>query len=167
MNLSQLQDPSTNVALLAQKHSGHEYADDEDDYWDQDNFDSNNQGRSRRSSIDSVGSGGYLGNDDGGDYQHGGGGGGASSFVGGGGGGGTNQNTAAPVVKDVLDYNKADINAVDRQGNTALHWACWYRDHKLFDLLVEREGLDILRRNSTGETAVHWAAKSGRRILGG
>lgn len=54
----------------------------------------------------------------------------------------------------------ADPDLADDQGNTPLHWALWYRDEELINLLLENgacvylendEGVNILHSRSTGE----------------
>ncbi|CAK0875700.1 unnamed protein product, partial [Prorocentrum cordatum] len=52
-----------------------------------------------------------------------------------------------------------DVDGADADGNTALHWATWFRLEALAERLVER-GARVDAANSQGEAAVHWAAKS-------
>lgn len=51
------------------------------------------------------------------------------------------------------------VNAQDVDGNTALHWAAWFKLDALCQRLLEK-GAKVDIGNSSGETAVHWAAKS-------
>jgi len=47
----------------------------------------------------------------------------------------------------------------DADGNTALHWAAWFKLDSMASKLLER-GARPDMGNSSGESAVHWAAKS-------
>jgi len=52
-----------------------------------------------------------------------------------------------------------DVDAQEMNGNTALHWAAWFKlDGMVTRLLECKARVDV--GNSAGETAVHWAAKS-------
>jgi len=61
-------------------------------------------------------------------------------------------------VMDLLSQGQS-VNTQDPDGNTALHWAAWFRLSPLLSQLLERSARPDLG-NSAGETAVHWAAKS-------
>lgn len=61
-------------------------------------------------------------------------------------------------VREMLDAGR-DVEAPDADGNTALHWAAWFRCDGLLLFLLER-GARADAKNSQGETPVHWAAKS-------
>jgi len=50
-------------------------------------------------------------------------------------------------------------DAQDPDGNTALHWASWFRLESLVALLVAQNARPDVG-NSSGETPVHWAAKA-------
>jgi len=52
-----------------------------------------------------------------------------------------------------------NIHAQDTDGNTALHWAAWFKLDTMAQKLLER-GARPDMGNSSGESAVHWAAKS-------
>eukprot|EP00928_Gymnodinium_smaydae_P013906 TRINITY_DN15043_c0_g3_i1.p1 TRINITY_DN15043_c0_g3~~TRINITY_DN15043_c0_g3_i1.p1 ORF type:complete len:715 (-),score=143.59 TRINITY_DN15043_c0_g3_i1:62-2206(-) len=52
-----------------------------------------------------------------------------------------------------------DVNEQDSEGNTALHWACWFRADALLARLLERGARPEIC-NASGETAAHWAAKA-------
>nr|ADO29479.1 ankyrin repeat domain-containing protein 22 [Ictalurus punctatus] len=54
--------------------------------------------------------------------------------------------------------SKADINAVDYKGNTALHYACQCKSHKLIPLLLEANA-DVLIQNKDGETPLDIAIR--------
>jgi len=66
------------------------------------------------------------------------------------------QNAEAVIEMLNSGYN---INAQDMDGNTALHWAVWFRLDSLAQQLMERQARPDLG-NSSGESPVHWAAKS-------
>jgi len=51
------------------------------------------------------------------------------------------------------------VDGQDLDGNTALHWCAWFRLDSLCKQLLERKARADLG-NSSGETPVHWAAKS-------
>ncbi|XP_017338545.1 ankyrin repeat domain-containing protein 22 [Ictalurus punctatus] len=54
--------------------------------------------------------------------------------------------------------SKADVNAVDYKGNTALHYACQCKSHKLIPLLLEANA-DVLIQNKDGETPLDIAIR--------
>ena len=54
---------------------------------------------------------------------------------------------------------KADINAVDKSGNTALHYAC-YRNPQAAKYLIEG-GAEVNLKNGEGKTPLHQATKRG------
>mmetsp|Transcript_63976 Transcript_63976/g.177506 ORF Transcript_63976/g.177506 Transcript_63976/m.177506 type:complete len:713 (-) Transcript_63976:249-2387(-) len=66
------------------------------------------------------------------------------------------QNTDAVVELLSQGYN---VDGQDMDGNTALHWACWFRLDALVAKLLERNARPNIG-NSSGESAVHWAAKA-------
>eukprot|EP00406_Dinophysis_acuminata_P069523 CAMPEP_0179286504 /NCGR_PEP_ID=MMETSP0797-20121207/39778_1 /TAXON_ID=47934 /ORGANISM="Dinophysis acuminata, Strain DAEP01" /LENGTH=769 /DNA_ID=CAMNT_0020995395 /DNA_START=1 /DNA_END=2311 /DNA_ORIENTATION=- len=85
----------------------------------------------------------------------------------GGGGGGTpryktvaeaaqaqNEDAALEMLGDGFAADSADAD-----GNTALHWAAWFRSDALLARLLGH-GARADARNHAGETPVHWAAKS-------
>lgn len=51
------------------------------------------------------------------------------------------------------------VNFQDDDGNTALHWVCWFRLENLLTKLMESNARPDIG-NTAGETPVHWAAKS-------
>jgi len=56
-------------------------------------------------------------------------------------------------------HTGANVHAQDPDGNTALHWAAWFKLDSMATKLLERSARPDLG-NSSGESAVHWAAKS-------
>lgn len=65
----------------------------------------------------------------------------------------------ADAVTDMLTNQGHNVNAQDPDGNTALHWSCWFRQHTLVTRLLDFKARPDIG-NSSRETAVHWAAKS-------
>ena len=71
-----------------------------------------------------------------------------------------------------LKFPGIDVNIVDNHGNSPLHWAAWFGNKEMVRKLVYfrpsgRSGLDQEKtqlnvQNIYGETALHYAAKSGR-----
>jgi len=55
--------------------------------------------------------------------------------------------------------NGYNVHAQDADGNTALHWAAWFKLDSMANKLLERGARPDVG-NSSGESAVHWAAKS-------
>ncbi|XP_062859259.1 ankyrin repeat domain-containing protein 22 [Trichomycterus rosablanca] len=52
---------------------------------------------------------------------------------------------------ELMLSNNVDINAVDYKGNTALHYACRCKSHRIISLLL-RENANISVKNNDGET---------------
>jgi len=61
-------------------------------------------------------------------------------------------------VIDLLSQG-CNVDGQDLDGNTALHWACWFRLDTLVSTLLERNARPNIG-NASGESAVHWAAKA-------
>ncbi|KAK2866268.1 hypothetical protein Q7C36_002324 [Tachysurus vachellii] len=59
---------------------------------------------------------------------------------------------------EMMINSKADINAVDYKGNTALHYTCQCKSHKLVPLLLEAKA-DTLIQNKNGETPLDIAIR--------
>lgn len=55
---------------------------------------------------------------------------------------------------------EGDVNHIDIDGNTSLHWACTSDCALCVDVILQR-GAFIDAKNNTGETALHIAAKKG------
>lgn len=56
-------------------------------------------------------------------------------------------------------HSNYNIHAQDQDGNTALHWAAWFKLDSMTNRLLERRANPDVG-NSSGESAVHWAAKA-------
>lgn len=56
-------------------------------------------------------------------------------------------------------HGGCDVNSQDVDGNTALHWAAWFRLENLVPQLLQH-GASPEVPNISGETAVHWAARA-------
>jgi ankyrin repeat protein len=63
------------------------------------------------------------------------------------------------VAADLIAHTKTDLDAADLMGRTPLHWACSRGPVRLVSQLLER-GANLLKTKG-GETAVHWATRSG------
>ncbi|KAG7492714.1 hypothetical protein MATL_G00017650 [Megalops atlanticus] len=61
------------------------------------------------------------------------------------------------LMKVVLS-SKVDIDAVDYKGNTALHYACQRKSHRIIPLLLEKNA-DISIKNKDGETPLDIARR--------
>ena len=64
-------------------------------------------------------------------------------------------------LKLVITTYKSKIDAKDFQGNTALHYACWNRNKKLCEILLEN-GANVNEKNNEGNTPLHiaWASNN-------
>ncbi|GHU16299.1 hypothetical protein FACS189472_01050 [Alphaproteobacteria bacterium] len=65
------------------------------------------------------------------------------------------------IVKVLIDKNIFDINAQDKDGNTALMYACESWDVDTVSLLLAQENIDVNVSNKDGETAFTKAEKNG------
>lgn len=66
-------------------------------------------------------------------------------------------NATAEQIEKLLDQG-ADINFKDKEGKTALHWACTYGHFKAVETLIYN-GADIHARDYMGSTPLHAVAK--------
>lgn len=62
------------------------------------------------------------------------------------------------VLELLLDNYPFDINAVDTNGNTALHFAS-YRSHDSVVAVLLNKGADINAQDNNGMTPLHWVRK--------
>ncbi|KAI4893569.1 hypothetical protein NFI96_021361 [Prochilodus magdalenae] len=67
------------------------------------------------------------------------------------------QNAHVNLMKLVLS-SKVEVDAVDYNGNTALHYACQSKDHKIVSLLVEKNA-DISIKNKSDESPLDVAER--------
>ncbi|XP_066519938.1 ankyrin repeat domain-containing protein 22 [Hoplias malabaricus] len=58
----------------------------------------------------------------------------------------------------LLLSSKVEVNATDYKGNTALHYACQCKSHRIIPLLLEKNA-DISVRNNSGETPLDIAER--------
>ena len=63
-----------------------------------------------------------------------------------------------------LIRQKADVNAAQPDGATALHWAVYRDDAELLDMLI-RAGADVKAANSEGVTPLSMAALFGNAAM--
>lgn len=74
------------------------------------------------------------------------------------------------LLKKLIATSGADINAPNKRGATALHHAVWWGHDDLVHTLVTGEGLhgqkaDVAFRNSSGNTALHFAFRQNRLAI--
>jgi ankyrin repeat protein len=69
----------------------------------------------------------------------------------------------AAAVRSLLEQ-KADVNAPQADGATALHWAVRWDDLQLADLLI-RAGADVHSRNRLGVTPIYLACINGNAVM--
>ena len=58
-----------------------------------------------------------------------------------------------------IEFN-IDLNASDKDGWTAFHWACFNEDSKIAERLMQKSA-DINAKDEMGRTAFHWACNLG------
>jgi len=68
------------------------------------------------------------------------------------------QNQTAEIEQLINDG--ADINSIDDDGNTGLHWAATFGYTAMAELLITK-GADVNPINLEGNTPLHWAAGQG------
>jgi len=61
----------------------------------------------------------------------------------------------------MLDQQKIDINSVDNDGSTALHWACLKNRMEIVKYLLERGAHIDVANQTEGHTALMWSCVSG------
>ena len=62
---------------------------------------------------------------------------------------------SASIVQYLLSLDGATLNVVDRQGNTALHYACRGAKHDTIALLLEKyDAASVSKRNSDGKLPI-------------
>ncbi|MDO4551565.1 MAG: ankyrin repeat domain-containing protein [Planctomycetia bacterium] len=66
--------------------------------------------------------------------------------------------TYNPEMCEFLLKNGADLKITDLQGNTALHFAMYYKDDKIIRLLL-KYGADVTTKNKSDETALSYGIK--------
>ena len=70
-------------------------------------------------------------------------------------------------VKRFVEDEKVSYDSKDKDGNTALHWACFHKRTRVVDYLLSK-GCDLHAVNSTERnTALHWAVMSGAKSIVG
>uniref|UniRef100_A0A6S8HTR1 histone deacetylase n=1 Tax=Amphora coffeiformis TaxID=265554 RepID=A0A6S8HTR1_9STRA len=71
---------------------------------------------------------------------------------------------AAVELTKLLIQSGADVSVVDRNGNTALHWAARAGDREVVEILL-RKSCPLEGRNKDGETPLHWGMRAGNFAL--
>ena len=74
--------------------------------------------------------------------------------------------TTEEILKIVIKH-KPRLNAQDKMGRTALHFACRGGRTDLVKILAPLEGIDVNRRTVGGETPLMCAAQSGNIFVVG
>ena len=65
------------------------------------------------------------------------------------------------IMASLLEMDKWDLNATDRDGRTALMWATELEDDAIVKVLLEQEGVDPHILDHFGRTPLSWAARNG------
>ena len=66
------------------------------------------------------------------------------------------------LVKLLIDECDADINTVDDDGNSPLHWSVWYKQQSITEYLITHTQINVNVINTTlRQTPLHWAAMAG------
>jgi ankyrin repeat protein len=68
-----------------------------------------------------------------------------------------------PALRSLLE-RRADVNAAQADGATALHWAVWRDDAEMAEMLI-RAGADVKAANSLGVTPLGLAAAAGNATI--
>lgn len=74
-----------------------------------------------------------------------------------------NEDDDCKLAQIIID-NGANINDKDRNGNTALHYAIYYKNYKLMELLVNN-GADVNVQDNNGSTPLHLAIKRSEKYF--
>ena len=64
------------------------------------------------------------------------------------------------LLKVSLEELGGKVDAADGDGNTGLHWAGWYKDSEVADMMLSH-GASTSVVNSMGQTPLHWACMGG------
>jgi ankyrin repeat protein len=64
-------------------------------------------------------------------------------------------------VKILVEGGGANVEAIDKMGRTALHWACRENHLKIVQYLVEEHGVNAVTADREGWTALHFACGAG------
>jgi hypothetical protein len=67
------------------------------------------------------------------------------------------------VVTELLKHH--DVNAVDRNGRVALHYAVSNGQFKIVELLLTHTETDVNLQDNDGNTALHYAVDNGRKAI--
>jgi len=59
-------------------------------------------------------------------------------------------------LKELLQQNKFEVNSVDEEGMTALHWACDRGNKEVAEILI-KHGADVNAQDANAQTALHFA----------
>jgi len=66
------------------------------------------------------------------------------------------------VVRLLLAYPSTNVNKVDEDGTSYLHYACFYGHKEIVELLLEHEAIDVFIKTSNGNTPLNFSVKKGR-----
>jgi ankyrin repeat protein len=64
------------------------------------------------------------------------------------------------MVKLLLNYPGIDVEAVNSDGQNALHMACSVGNREIAELLLQTTGINVNASDNGGYTALHWASQS-------
>ena len=70
------------------------------------------------------------------------------------------ENNDQQATQRLLKYDEVEINASDSFGNTAIHYACLGENFNLQQLLIEREGANVMIENNDGLTPLYILSKA-------
>ncbi|PRP75028.1 ankyrin repeat protein [Planoprotostelium fungivorum] len=66
-----------------------------------------------------------------------------------------------PMLTQLLASSETDVNQLDEESMSALHWACAYGEIRVIQLLLQDKRTDVLITNKRGGTSLHQAVVSG------